>query len=74
MDEEEDEGKVLGVVWKNKTDELCFKVHEDMLVPVESSSCDQNALTKRKIMTKVAGIYGSIGLALALINRPNISF
>ena len=32
VDGEEDEGKVLGVVWKHKTDELRFKVREDMLI------------------------------------------
>ena len=73
VDGEEDEGKVLGVVWKHKTDERRFKVREDMLVPVESSSCDQNTLTKRKIMSKVARIYDPIGLASALIIRGKIS-
>ena len=72
VDGDEDEGKVLGVAWKHKTDELRFKVREDMLVPVESSSCDQNTLTKRKIMSKVARIYDPIGLASALIIRAKI--
>ena len=72
VDGEEDEGKVLGVVWKHKTDELRFKVREDMLVPGENLSCDQDTLNKRKIMSKVARIYDPIGLASALIIRAKI--
>mgnify|MGYP000441737493 CR=1 FL=1 len=43
-----------------------------MLVPVENLSCDQDALSKKKIMSKVARIYDPIGLASALIIRAKI--
>ena len=65
--------KVLGTVWLPKEDKFSFKIS------VESTSMKDNAtagpmkLTKRQILSKLAGIFDPIGAGPAVLIKPKIA-
>ena len=70
--EGEEEGKVLGIVWNQKVDEVRFKVKADWFNVSDFTEQSQVTLTKRQILSKVARIYDPIGLASAFLVRAKI--
>ena len=65
--------KVLGTVWLPKEDKFSFKIR------IESDSLKDNAtagpmkLTKRQILSKLAGIFDPIGAGAAVLIKPKIA-
>ena len=65
--------KVLGTVWLPKEDKFSFQIR------IESASMKDNAttgpmkLTKRQILSKLAGIFYPIGAGAAVLIRPKIA-
>lgn len=62
-------GKVFGVEWNSKTDNLTFKIGADIL---EKTSAEDIKLTKRSILSYIARIYDPVGIAAAFIIRAKI--
>ena len=59
--------KVLGTVWLPKEDKFSFKIKIDQsrVIPVK--------LTKRQILSKLAGIFNPIGAGAAVLIKPKIA-
>ena len=67
-DEEEDE-KVLGVVWSPKEDKFLYKVNINTATSDEKSK----GLTKRKILSHVAGIFDPVGAGAPVLVKAKIA-
>lgn len=65
---EEQSEKVLGVVWNTKEDKFSYKINSEV-----TSTKDMTGLTKRKILSKVAGIFDPIGAAAAILIKAKIA-
>lgn len=65
---EEESEKVLGVVWNPKEDKFSYKVNSEA-----TSVKDVTGLTKRKILSKVAGIFDPIGAGAAILVKAKIA-
>ena len=63
----EEEGKVLGIVWNQKVDKLCFEVKAGWFNVSEFTEIGQVTLTKQQILSKVARLYDPIRLASAFL-------
>ena len=63
--------KVLGMVWKNNTDMLTFKVRKDLLKLMNSKDSSQEGLqiAERLILSRIARIYDPIGFEAAFLIR-----
>ena len=64
--------KVLGVVWNHGTDELRFKVRIDLVKASDITDQGRVTLTKLVILSKVARIYDTSGLASAFLIKPKL--
>jgi hypothetical protein len=73
----EEAEKVLGTVWNPDTDEFSFKI-KDQLAKASPAVKDTDApqstkLTKRRILSQLAGIFDPIGVAAAIIVKSKIA-
>ena len=65
--------KVLGTVWLPKTDQLSLKVKVELTNLKDSSTYIPVKLTKRRILSKLAGIFDPIGAGAAVLVKPKIA-
>ena len=65
--------KVLGTVWLPKTDQLSLKVKMELTNLKDSSTYIPVKLTKRRILSKLAGIFDPIGAGAAVLVKPKIA-
>ena len=62
--------KVLGTVWLPKEDKFSFKIKIDLASAKDPSVYFPVRLTKRQILSKLAGIFDPIGAGAAVLIKP----
>ena len=65
--------KVLGTVWLPKEDKFSFKIKIDLASERDSAVFVPIRLTKRQILSKLAGIFDPIGAGAAVLVKPKIA-
>ena len=65
--------KVLGTVWLPKEDKFSFKIKIDLASAKEPAVFVPLKLTKRQILSKLAGIFDPIGAGAAVLIKPKIA-
>ena len=62
--------KVLGTVWLPKKDKFSFKIRIESESMKDNATADPMKLTKRQILSKLAGIFDPIGAGAAVLIKP----
>ena len=65
--------KVLGTVWLPKEDKFSFKIKIDLASERDPAVFVPMRLTKRQILSKLAGIFDPIGAGAAVLIKPKIA-
>ena len=65
--------EVLGTVWLPKEDKFSFKIKIDLASEKDSAVFVPIRLTKRQILSKLAGIFDPIGAGAAVLIKPKIA-
>ena len=65
--------KVLGTVWLPKEDKFSFKIKIELASVKDQSTYVPVKLTKRQILSKLAGIFDPIGAGAAVLIKPKIA-
>ena len=65
--------KVLGTVWLPKEDKFSFKIKIELASVKDQSMYVPVKLTKRQILSKLAGIFDPIGAEVAVLIKPKIA-
>ena len=65
--------KALGTVWLPKEDKFSFKIRIESTSMKDNTTAGPMKLTKRQILSKLAGIFDPIGAGAAVLIKPKIT-